>query len=260
MCVLLHAYHSYRNIHREDRMTVSQPRNVVLLDLDGTLTKSDPGIIACVIKAFQELGRPVPDDAELHRFIGPAIIESMQRNHIPDDQLERAVAIYREYYTNKAVFDDPNEPGNKVPGRLYNTVYPGIPEQLRRLRAQGYVLAIATCKPEYQAKPICQHFGLDDLVDDIYGASEDNSRLDKDQVIRYGFEKMGFDTARGDRALMVGDRWTDVEGAKACGLACLGCGWGYAEPGELAEHGAYRIIDAVDQLCDAVDDFFTPAR
>ena len=50
------------------------PMKVVLLDLDGTLTKSDGGIIASVVKTFEELGRPVPDDAELHRFIGPAII------------------------------------------------------------------------------------------------------------------------------------------------------------------------------------------
>ena len=48
------------------------PMKVVLLDLDGTLTKSDGGIIASVVKTFEELGRPVPDDAELHRFIGPA--------------------------------------------------------------------------------------------------------------------------------------------------------------------------------------------
>ena len=31
------------------------PKKVVLLDLDGTLTKSDPGIIGCVVKAFEEL-------------------------------------------------------------------------------------------------------------------------------------------------------------------------------------------------------------
>lgn len=238
-------------------MTVLRsPRRIVLLDLDGTLTKSDPGIIACVIKAFEALGRPVPDEAELHRFIGPAIIESMKRNHIPDDQLAKAVEIYRDYYSNKAVFDDPNHPGNKVPGKLYNTVYPGIPEQLQALRADGYFLAVTTCKPEYQAKPICEHFGLDKLVDAVYGASKDNSRLDKDQVIGYAFENMGFDVIQGDRALMVGDRWTDVEGAKACGLDCLGCGWGYAEPGELNEHGAYRIIDEVSQLRDAVEDYF----
>ena len=55
------------------------PKKVVLLDLDGTLTKSDPGIIGCVVKAFEEMGYPVPDDAELHRFIGPAI-DATQRH------------------------------------------------------------------------------------------------------------------------------------------------------------------------------------
>ena len=63
------------------------PMKVVLLDLDGTLTKSDGGIIASVVKTFEELGRPVPDDAELHRFIGPAIIESLRRNHVPEMSL-----------------------------------------------------------------------------------------------------------------------------------------------------------------------------
>lgn len=46
------------------------PMKVVLLDLDGTLTKSDGGIIGSVIKTFEEIGRPVPGrrrTATLHR-------------------------------------------------------------------------------------------------------------------------------------------------------------------------------------------------
>lgn len=233
-----------------------QPQNIVLLDLDGTLTKSDPGIIACVVKVFETLGYPVPDDDELHRFIGPAIIESLRRNNIPEDQLEEGIRIYRDYYANQAVFDDPNNPGNKVPGRLYNSVYDGIPEQLANLREGGYKLYVATCKPEYQADVVCEHFHITDMVDGVYGASEDNSRIDKDQVIRYAFEHIGYNPDNGDKALMVGDRWTDVDGATACGLDCLGCGWGYAEEDELTEHGAYRIIDTVDELAEAVQEYF----
>lgn len=154
----------------------------------------------------------------------------MQRNGIPDDKLDEGVRIYRKYYADEAVFDDPNNPGQKVPGRLNNTIYQGIPEQLAKLRADGYYLAIASCKPQYQCIPICEHFHLDTMVDGIYGASEDNSRLDKDQVIRWAFQHIDFDENAGDKALMVGDRWTDADGAKACGLDCLGCGWGYAEP------------------------------
>lgn len=235
---------------------MNHPMRVVLLDLDGTLTRSDPGIIACVVKAFEGMGLPVPDDAELKRFIGPAIIESFRRNHVPEDKLQLGIDTYREYYANRAAFDDPNDPGHKVPGRLVNTVYDGIPEQLATLRARGYYLAIATCKPEYQARPISEHFHLDAMVDGLYGASRDNSRIDKDQVIRYCFDSIGFDAAAGDRAVMVGDRWTDIDGARACGLDTIGCRWGYAEDGELESHGACRIIDGVDQLADAVEQYF----
>lgn len=235
---------------------MAEAKRVVLLDLDGTLTDSAAGIIASIRKTYEEMQIPVPDDAELRRFVGPAISTSLRRNNVPEERIEEGVQTYRKYYSQRAEFDDPNQPGNKVPGNLFNSVFEGIPQQLAQLREAGYLLMIATCKPEYQAKPICEHFGLTDMVDGIYGASKDNTRLTKEQVIRYAFESFGFDAEDGDRALMVGDRWTDADGAVACGLDCLGCGWGYAEPGELTEHGAYRIIQKVSELNDAVQEYF----
>lgn len=231
------------------------PKKVVLLDLDGTLTKSDPGIIGCVVKAFEEMGYPVPDDAELHRFIGPAISESMQRNGIPDDKLDEGVRIYRKYYADEAVFDDPNNPGQKVPGRLNNTIYQGIPEQLAKLRADGYYLAIASCKPQYQCIPICEHFHLDTMVDGIYGASEDNSVLTRTSD-PLGFPAHRFRRERRRQALMVGDRWTDADGARRAVWTASAVAGAMRSPGELKAHGAYRILDSVDELAQAVEEYF----
>lgn len=236
---------------------MEHPTRVVLLDLDGTLTRSDQGIISCVVKTYETMGFEVPSDAELQRFIGPAIIESMASHGVPADQLEAAVTMYREFYSDKAVFEDPNNPdGPKVPGCFVNSVYPGIKEQLKKLHKDGYFLALASCKPEYQCKPICKHFGLDTLLDGIYGASRDNTRLNKDQVIRYALKSIGFDEQAGDRVLMVGDRYTDIDGAKACGIDALGCRWGYAPEGEMEEHGAVRIIETTDELESAVNTYF----
>ncbi len=186
---------------------MTEPRRVVLLDLDGTLTESGPGIIKCVIKAFEAVDVPVPNDEALQRFIGSAIIDSMKLNGIPPQKLDEAVRVYRHFYGDANVFNDPNEPGRKVPGRLVNSMYEGIPEQLRKMREMGYYLAVCTAKPEYQAIPICEHFHLTDLVDGIYGASKDNSRITKEAVITYALDRIGVDRNAGDRALMVGDRW-----------------------------------------------------
>ena len=236
---------------------MSKPsRRLVLLDLDGTLTASHPGIIASVVQTFKELGHPVPDESELRRFIGPAIEVSLRNNGIKEEDVDRGVQIYRRYYSEKASFEDPRHPGQRVPGRLLATVFDGIPEQLNHMHEHGLTLAVATCKPEYQALPVCEHFGLRPLVDGVYGASKDSTRVTKGQVITYALQRLGFDAKHGDRALMVGDRWTDADGALETGLDCLGCGWGYAEPGELESHGCYRVIDHVGQLCQAAEDYF----
>ena len=234
----------------------NHPKKVVLLDLDGTLTQSDPGIIACVIKAFEGMGLPVPDDDELHRFIGPAIIESLRRNHVPEDMLDRGVEIYRDYYANQAVFDDPNNPGQKVPGRLVNTVYPGIRNSWPQLRAKGYVLAIATLqaripgRTDLRAFPCGPHGGRH--LRRQQGQFAHRQGPGHPVLLRSDrFRRPGR-----DRAVMVGDRWTDIDGARACGVDTIGCRWGYAEPGEMEEHGAYAIIEHVDQLADAVERYF----
>lgn len=241
---------------------MNHPTTVVLLDLDGTLTKSDTGILSSAIRTYRKLGRPVPTEAELSTFVGPPLIESFS-NHGLSDCADQAVALYREAYT-KPTFDDPLNPGGeKIPGMFLNEVYPGIREAMAELRRRGYFLALATCKPEPQARKICDRFKLTELMDGLFGASLDNTRIHKAQVIRYGFDAIHFDEEEGDRAVMVGDRWTDVDGGHYAGVKSIGCRWGFSVPGELETHGADMIIDTVGELPDAVDRFFEtiePAR
>lgn len=233
---------------------MEHPTKVVLLDLDGTLTKSDSGILSSAIRTYKELGRPVPTDEELGTFVGPPLSESFSKHGL-DDVVDQAVKLYREAYTTPT-FDDPLNPGEKVPGMYLNEVYAGIPEAMKELRRRGYFLALATCKPEPQARLICKRFHLVELMDDLFGASLDNTRIHKAQVIRYGFDRIHFDEEQGDRAVMVGDRWTDVDGGHYTGVKSIGCRWGFSAPGELESHGADMIIDTVPELPDAVDRFF----
>ena len=59
-----------------------------------------------------------------------------------------------------------------------------------------------------------------------------------------------------EEAVMIGDRYTDIDGAHACNLDAIGCRWGYAPAGEMEEHGAYEIIEKPEQIEEAVNRYF----
>jgi phosphoglycolate phosphatase len=215
---------------------MTSPAPLVLLDLDGTLTDSAPGITASVAHAYTVLGLPVPDAATLRSFVGPPITDSFPRHGVPPERVPEAIAAYRTRFAESGMWE--------------NSVFDGIPEALRDLRAAGCVLAVATSKPEVFAKPITERFGLADLVDGVFGAPLDESSTKAD-VIAAALATLGR-TAGDAPTVMVGDREHDVHGAAAHGIDCLGVSWGYAGPGELAAAGAVAVVDDVAKLAGAV--------
>ena len=200
--------------------------DTVLFDLDGTLTDPGEGITNSVAYALRQFGIENTDRTQLYKFIGPPLKQSfMQYYGFSDQQAEEAVAQYRVYFAPKGLFE--------------NKVYPGVPQLLAQLRAKGYKLLLATSKPEGFAVQILEHFGLLEYFDLAAGATMDGSRVAKADVIAYALQKAGV-TDR-TRAVMVGDRLHDVEGAKAQGLACIGVLYGYGDAAELTAAGAAHL-------------------
>ena len=207
---------------------------LVLLDLDGTLTDSAPGILASVRHAYRALSLPVPDKDRLRGFVGPPMQTSLLGHGVAPEQLDDAMAAYREHYSH---------------AMLDAVVYPGVAEALVRLRAAltpAASLVLATSKPEVFAQQIVDHLGLAQHLDAVYGASLDESRLSKASVVAHALrserERTGqqVDPAR---ALMVGDRHHDVTGAREHGVDCIGVLWGYGSRAELLEAGAVALAE-----------------
>lgn len=232
----------------------------LLFDLDGTLTDSKPGITKCVQYSLGKMGRMIPSEEELLCFIGPPLMVSFQKYYGMDTkEAERATAFYRERYAVKGIFE--------------NEIYSGIPEALETLQKAGYVLAIATSKPEEYLVRIIAHFYLESYFTVISGSSLSGERNSKAEVIedalcqlavwKAGEEKKGenHQNYRGQKidkkvwkeikeaAIMIGDRHYDIEGAAACGIDSLGIHYGYAEPGELRAAGAVYEAESVEDMC-----------
>ncbi len=207
----------------------------VFFDLDGTLTDSKEGILNCLRYAFEKLGEPVPSEETLLQFIGPPLQESFIRwcSFTPERAAE-GLRLFRERY---------------VPiGKFENAPAPGMAELCRRLKERGYVLALASSKPEAMCVPICERFGFAPFLDTIVGSAPGDD-WEKEDVIREAMGRLGLTEAQRDEILMVGDRKFDVLGASACGIACVGVEFfGYAQPGELAQAGAVAVVRTAEEL------------
>ena len=211
--------------------------DVILFDLDGTLTDSGLGITNSVAYALKKYGIEVTDRTELYKFIGPPLRESFEKYYgFSEKEAEKAVEYYREYYVDKGIFE--------------NTVYFGIEDLLKEIRNSGKRAIVATSKPQVFAKRILEHFGLADYFEQIAGASLDETRTKKDEVIAYVLETCGISDR--SRVLMVGDREHDILGAKKNGIDSLGVLFGYGGYAELKEAGASYIAETVKDIYPVV--------
>ena len=207
----------------------------IFFDLDGTLTDSKEGILNCLRYALEKMGRPVPPTETLLNFIGPPLHDSyMEYCGFTEEEALEGIRLFRERYAPI--------------GKFENAAAPGMPELCARLKERGFVLALASSKPEEMCVPICGKFGFAPSMAAITGSPPvgDWSKAD---VIRETMRRLGLTEADKSAILMVGDRKFDVLGARECGIDCVGVEFfGYAAPGELAQAGAVAVVRTAEEL------------
>lgn len=208
-----------------------------LFDLDGTLTDPGEGITKSVQYALAKYGIIVENRQELFCFIGPPLHESFEVYYgfsRPDAM--KAVDYYREYYAVKGIFE--------------NLVYDGIPEALAALQKSGVKICLATSKPEFYAKQILAHFGLDGYFAAVAGSNMDGTRTKKAEVVERALALLG-NPDIGD-CVMIGDREHDVLGGAAHGLDTIGVTFGYGGREELERAGATYIAATPEEIVNLI--------
>jgi phosphoglycolate phosphatase-like HAD superfamily hydrolase len=210
-------------------LTTEQPQ-LVIFDLDGTLTDSAEGIVASFCHALEQVGAPVPAGDLVSRIIGPPMHHTFAAMGL-GERTDAAIAAYRADYVSR--------------GWSMNTPFTGVEELLIDLRAADVRMAVATSKAEPTAQRILTHFGLDGYFEVIAGASPDGIRALKADVVAHALAQL---TPLPERVLMVGDRLHDVEGAAAHGIDTVVVGWGYGRDDFTPEAPAPQLVDDVAAL------------
>ena len=212
---------------------MSSDFSCILFDLDGTIVDSAPGITATLAYTFEQLGLPVPSAAELVAYVGPPLLDSFrERAGFSAEGAQEALAIYRGEYLRTGVFNA--------------TLYPGVLEVLDAIHRSDIPLSLATSKPEVPAKLILEHFKLLSFFDVVTGASDDEVRSAKADVVAEALDRLVAFGSDITRPVLVGDRHHDVLGAAEHDVPTVFVRWGYGAPAE--EVGSIAVVDTPAQL------------
>lgn len=202
--------------------------DIALFDLDGTLSESGEGILECVRMIFKEMERPLPDDDEIRRFIGPPMYESLKRVGFNHRDAETGVEIYKKNFIKTGIYK--------------NKVYDGMFEVLDDLKSAGVKLGVASTKYQAFTDRIITMLKLEKYFDIIGGSTSltgntpdsERPRHNKIDVMNFVIDSLRENSD--ERIVMIGDTKYDADGAASVGCDLIGCLFGYGTKKEMEEY------------------------
>lgn len=190
------------------------PHDLLLFDLDGTLSDPLDGIGRSINYALTHFGYPEQTMADLAAYIGPPLDESFRLiTGVHDAAVIAAlVAKYRERYAEV--------------GYCENVLYPGIAQALDALSDAGMPMAVCTSKRVDFAEQILEMFGLRHHFRFVSGGEIGTHKWQQMAVLRSQNQVT-------PSSVMIGDRDVDLVAAHRNGLTAAAVLWGYGSPAEL---------------------------
>ncbi len=213
-------------------------KEYIFFDLDGTLTDSQEGICKGLSIMMEHFGID-PAKIDMNVFLGPSLWYTCPKYlGLNEKQTEEAVTVFRKFYFDKGIY--------------INRLYDGVLDLLEGLKAAGKKMAVATGKPENQAKIVTDYFKISSYFEFIGGSSLDDTRSTKSQVIAHTIKNCSINDSELSKIIMIGDRQNDIQGAKDNKIDSLGILWGYGTKTELTTAGANYIFQTPQEVLKAL--------
>lgn len=210
----------------------------LVFDLDGTLVDSLPGIAEGVGRALAALGRPAPAVEAVRGMIGQGAkllcAQALGYASVESAPPELLAAMYDHFCREYPLCWQGD----------YTRPFPGIPEMLAGLQAEGARLAVLSNKPHAVTLPMVQALFPGVGFDPILGFTGQFPRKPAPDALLHIAEVWHISP---EELIMVGDSRFDALTAQSAGCATLLVDWGYATAADLAAQGA-PIAHSVAEL------------
>lgn len=212
---------------------MKQPK-AVILDIDGTLLRSNDAHAQAFADAAEELGHDA-DFERIRRLIGKGA----------DKMIPEAFGFRSDSAEGEQLSD---RKGEIFRQRFLPTLEPtrGARALLHRLRDDGLKLVVATSAKAEDLDGLLEQAGVADLIQDATSSGEvEHSKPDPD-VVEAALEDAGYPA---EQVVMIGDTPYDVEAASRAGVRIIAVrsgGWNdpdlkgavavYDDPADILEH------------------------
>lgn len=202
---------------------------LAIWDVDGTLVDSRDVIQACMETAFRSAGLPPPDYDATRQIVGLSLDEALGTLAPPDIGAERLAALVEAYKQSFTIH-------RTTPG-YHEPLYAGALELLDQLKAEGWLMAVATGKSHRGVASLFEKHQLRGYFDTVWCADDGPGKPHPFMVE----QAMGALGCAPQESLMIGDAIHDIAMGKAAGVRTLGVSWGFGKADELAAAGADEV-------------------
>lgn len=205
---------------------------LLIFDWDGTLMDSAQKIVDALSHAVEVSGAPARSDAQYRYIIGLGVKDALDYLFPNDDIDEDALRLaYRDYFATNANTPSP--------------LFAGIKNMLATLKAQGYLLAVATGKNREGLNDVLSESGLSDVFDATRTADETASKPDPLMLN----ELMHTFGVKAQECLMIGDTHFDLDMASRVEMDSVAVLCGAHTKEELSTFKPVHVLEQTAQLC-----------
>jgi len=210
---------------------------LVVFDLDGTLSNSHESIVRSFQHALTTTGLPDMGRAQITGLIGLPLTEMFEIVAPQVDQATRDAAVQ----SYKAVYLELD--------REHGSVFAGPISTVRDLHERGVQVAIATSKSQRGVERFARENELENCFR-ILVSNDSVSRPKPDpEMLEIICQHTGVPTG-----VMVGDSIYDIEMGKRAGFQTIGVTWGSHDADRLRAAGATWIAETPGDLGGLLDD------
>lgn len=210
-------------------------KKLVIFDLDGTLLNTIADLANSTNHALEKLGYPTHQPEQYNFMVGNGVNKLFERALPDGEKTEENVLRVRHEFIPYYDLHNADE----------SRPYPGIPELLETLQAQGMQLAVASNKYQAATEKLVAHYFPNIRFIAVFGQRE-GVKVKPDPIIVEDILRIS-GTSK-EEVLYVGDSGVDMQTALNAGVTACGVTWGFRPRTELEGFHPQYIVDKAEEI------------